>query len=98
MRVLMIRTSGGVSGAERYNLSLVLGLKREYDGPETVFITDNEEFRKRLGELGVHVYLLGLRLKEVGTKREFLQGVIVSPYLISTYLMLIRQIEKSGKI
>lgn len=97
MKILIIRSTGGLSGAERYNLSLIQALKKAYQDIETVFLTDNQKFKQALEQNNTPAYLLKTYTKEIGTKRETLKALLFSPLFCFKYIRIIKKLENGKK-
>lgn len=98
MNVLMIKPAGGVSGAEVYNLSLILGLRKTFPEVKLIYITNYLPFAEDLREAGVDTYTLQTGVKEIGTKKDLVRAILLSSYFIFQYFSLLRKLEKQEKI
>lgn len=96
MKILIVRITGGFSGAEVYNLNLLKALKK-YKDINLTFITNHKIFFNKISELINKSVLLKIPVKEIGTKKDFLKAVIFSPYLVFKYIQTIKGLEREGK-
>lgn len=97
MKILIIRSTGGFSGAEKYNLSLLQGILNAGSNLEIVFLTDNKNFSEKLANLGITVYINKTYVKEVGTKKDLLKAFFFLPCILIKYVKIIRKLEKIDK-
>jgi len=95
MKLLFIRSTSGVSGAEMYTLQLAHALEEKH--VEVHILTNYEPFYQRLIQERLHASNVFLPIKEAGTKREFLVLLLCLIYFIPLFLWKIKQIEKEVK-
>lgn len=88
----MIRIAGMISGAEIYNLNLIKGFKM-FSKLKLSYITNNKEFKERIESLNTEAVVLKT-IKEIGTKKDLLKAFLIHPYLITTYIKKIKELEK----
>src|SRR3989344_1567447 len=96
MRVLMVRMTDRVSGAEIYNLNLLQGFAG-YPDVDISFLTNSKYFLDRIREKKGKAFFLKSDLEEIGTKKNFLKALINSPIFISSFISNIRKVEKGEK-
>lgn len=95
MKLLAIRPSRKLSGAETYNITL-LGELLKSPNIGVSFLTNLPVLAKKLKERGVSAFSYPWLPEEVGTKRQLLKTILVSPVFIVRYLTTIRALE-NGK-
>lgn len=96
MKMLMVRMTDRVSGAEVYNLNLLQGFAG-YPDIKISFLTNSEYFIERIKERGGEAFYFSSNIEEIGTKRNFLKALIYSPFLINSFISTIKKIEKEEK-
>ena len=82
MKLLFIRSTNGISGAEIYNENLLKGL-RKAPGIEVNFLTNNKKWQQRLVTQGISCSTFFCPVHEPGTKKELFW------YLLWLYPMLV---------
>lgn len=95
MRVLIIRVATRVSGAEVYNINLIKGF-RKFSDINLQYLTNLEYFKNKINEAGGKAEVVKT-IKEIGTKKDFLRGFLLSPIVILTYITKIKRLEKEGR-
>lgn len=97
MRILILRSTQQISGAEKYNLYLLNELKRK-KSLNISFVSNNKQLISAVRKLGIETHVFNFETKEVGTKKELLKAVFAAPHLFFDFFRIVRQIEKKEKI
>lgn len=96
MRILLIRTTNGVSGAETHNISLFGALAKERDIDVHV-LTNHEPFLKRLKRNHIPSSFIPFPIKEVGTKKELIFAALWFFPMLFINLLKVKSLEQKGK-
>jgi len=92
MRLLFIRTTGGMSGVERYNVMLLNALQKQKD-ISVHLLTNFKPFLQRLKQKHIPSSLIYHPIPEAGTKKELLLAILWFYPMLFVYLSKIKQIE-----
>lgn len=97
-RIIFVRTTQAISGAETYNYNLVEGLAKHGDA-ELFFISDNAAFLNRLQTiaLGMPVYKIKGDVVEVGTKKDLLRFLLRLPFYLVEFISILHSIGRTDK-
>jgi len=98
MKILMVRSTNAIGGAEICNLNLIKGFKKYYLETKLFFITTLSEFGKRIEAAGAKVIVLPVFSEEVGTKRGLLRLFWSLPKYLYFYLKTILKLKRKEKI
>jgi len=96
MKVLFVRITNRISGAEKYNYYLAQELIR-YSDIKPVFLTDCEDFANHLSSQGYFSYKLPIIIKEVGTKKDLLSFFRFFPQYLFIFIFEIHKLRKVHK-
>jgi len=92
MKLLFIRTTGGMSGAEMYNVYLLKALQK-VKAVTVHLLTDNLPFLRKLKKERIPSSLVFHPVAEAGTNRELLLSILWFYPVLFIYLYRIKQIE-----
>ncbi|MGB9680869.1 MAG: glycosyltransferase, partial [Minisyncoccia bacterium] len=98
MRILIIRATNAIGGAEIYNLNLIKAFRKYYSEDKLIFITTLPEFSRRIKEEGVKAITLSVFSEEVGTKRGLLRFAKSFPRYFLRYLRTIFVLARREKV
>jgi glycosyltransferase involved in cell wall biosynthesis len=96
MNILLIRTTGGVSGAETHNISLFRGLLREKHISVHV-LTNYRPFIRRLKRNHIPSSFIFFPIKEAGTNRELLLSALWFYPMLILYIAKIKSLERGKR-
>ena len=85
MRLLFIRTTGGMSGVERYNVMLLNALQKQKD-ISVHLLTNFKPFLQRLKQKHIPSSLIYHPIPEAGTKKELLLVILWFYPMLFVYL------------
>lgn len=88
MNLLFIRTSGGYSGAEKYNEYLFEGIKK-YTDTSCSMITNSRLLYEKLKDVSESRKLICFPFPEIGTKKTLLISLLFLPWIYISYARLI---------
>jgi len=95
MKILFIRSTNGVSGAEVYTMRLVEALRKK--NVDASILTNHFPFYQRAKKEHIPIAKIFLPIPEAGTKKEFLILILWFLYLVPMYIWRIKQMEKGKK-
>lgn len=87
MKILFIRTCFKISGAEIYNLQLLKQLKN-YHNFSITLCTNYLSLVKTARKLGIRAEHSPWLIKEVGTKKDLLWSIFISPIVVPMFVIL----------
>lgn len=97
MRIIFLRTTNRISGAEIYNLNLLKELT-DNSNLQIILLTNSESLKKRANKLGLQSISASWLVKEIGTKKELLRVIIQLPVMLFECMKAIKVLEKKGRI
>jgi len=92
MKILFIRTTGGVSGAEMYNVYLLKALQK-VRGVSVHLLTNYLPFFRKLKKEHIPSSMIYHPVAEAGTNRELLLSILWFYPMLCLYLFKIKKIE-----
>lgn len=95
MKLLVIRTSSKLSGAETYNINLFVELAKHF-AVDTTFLTNLPELANKLTQTRIHSVYCEWLPEEVGTKRQLLRTILYAPVFVLQYVQTTNNME-NGK-
>lgn len=98
MKVLVIRNSFIIAGAEIYYLKLQQSLQKLNIDCQLILITNNRDFAKLAASHNIESYVLDTFCEEVGTKKGLLRLFFSLPDYIFKYITIILKLKKLHKI
>lgn len=98
MKILVIRNSYIIAGAELYYLKLQHSLRKLNIDCQIILVTNNNDFAKIAASHNIESYVLNTFSEEVGTKRGLLRLLLNLPDYVYKYVSIIRKLKKSHKI
>jgi glycosyltransferase involved in cell wall biosynthesis len=97
MKIIFVRTANKISGAEIYNLNLLSSIKDRREVKVTL-VTNLKRLSDRMLDCGVSSVTIEWAPEEVGTKKQLLKIIFLSPIFIIKYLKMIRQMNLKRSI
>jgi glycosyltransferase involved in cell wall biosynthesis len=96
MTLLFVRITSNISGAEIYTLNLAIELTK--NGNHVYVLTNYKPFLDLLIKNNIFCKLLNFFTQEIGTKKNFFNGLAISPISLLEVLYIIRKVESESKV
>jgi len=96
MTLLFVRITSNISGTEIYTLNLAIELAKA--GNQVYVLTNFKPFLDLLKNNNISGRLLIFSPQEIGTKKNFLFSLVISPIIILEIIFGIRKVERASKV